>query len=34
MGLAAELRNLATLRDEGVLTEEEFNAQKAKLLAR
>lgn len=31
-GVAQELRELASLRDEGILTEEEFAAQKAKLL--
>ena len=31
--LAAQLRQLAELRDQGILTEEEFAAQKAKLLA-
>jgi hypothetical protein len=30
---AADLRRLADLRDRGVLTEPEFNAQKAKLVA-
>jgi hypothetical protein len=30
--LADQLRKLATLRDEGILSEEEFAAQKAKLL--
>ncbi len=30
--LADQLRKLATLRDEGILTEEEFGAQKARLL--
>ena len=29
----AQLRSLAELRDQGILTEEEFAAQKAKLLA-
>ena len=28
-----ELKELATLKDQGVLTEEEFSAQKAKILA-
>jgi Short C-terminal domain len=32
--VADELRKLAELRDQGILTEEEFAAQKAKLLAR
>ena len=32
-GDADELAKLAALRDQGVLTEEEFSAQKAKLLA-
>ncbi len=32
--VADELRKLAGLRDEGILTEDEFQAQKAKLLAR
>lgn len=32
-GVAAELAHLAYLRDQGVLTHEEFEAQKAKLLA-
>jgi hypothetical protein len=31
-GIAAELESLASLRDRGVITEEEFAAQKAKLL--
>jgi len=31
--LARQLRDLAKLRDEGILTDEEFSAQKAKLLA-
>ena len=30
--LADQLRKLATLRDDGILSEEEFAAQKAKLL--
>jgi Short C-terminal domain len=30
--LADELRKLADLRDQGILTEEEFEAQKAKIL--
>lgn len=30
--LVAQLRSLAELRDQGILTEEEFAAQKAKLL--
>lgn len=30
---ADELEKLAALRDKGVVTEEEFNAQKAKILA-
>lgn len=34
VGLASELRELALLRDEGVLTAEEFEMQKAKLLGR
>jgi hypothetical protein len=29
----AQLKELAELRDQGVLTEEEFQAQKAKILA-
>lgn len=33
-GLASELRELALLRDEGVLTAEEFEMQKTKLLGR
>ncbi len=33
-GIAGELRDLATLRDEGVLTDEEFAAEKARLLGR
>jgi putative oligomerization/nucleic acid binding protein len=32
-GTAEELSRLAELRDRGVLTEEEFQAQKARLLA-
>jgi hypothetical protein len=32
-GQADELAKLASLRDQGVLTEEEFSAQKAKLLS-
>lgn len=32
VSVADELSKLAKLRDEGVVTEEEFNAQKAKLL--
>ena len=31
--MVAQLRSLAELRDQGILTEEEFAAQKAKLLA-
>jgi hypothetical protein len=31
--LINKLKELATLKDQGVLTEEEFNAQKAKILA-
>ena len=31
--LATQLRQLAELKDQGILTEEEFAAQKAKLLA-
>ena len=31
--VVAQLRSLAELRDQGILTEEEFAAQKAKLLA-
>lgn len=31
-GVADELAKLAQLKDAGILTEEEFNAQKAKLL--
>jgi hypothetical protein len=31
--VADELTKLASLRDQGILTEEEFSAQKAKLLA-
>jgi hypothetical protein len=34
VSIAAELRALAELRDDGILTEEEFAAQKAKLLGR
>jgi hypothetical protein len=30
--LISKLKELATLKDQGVLTEEEFNAQKAKIL--
>ena len=29
----SKLKELATLKDQGILTEEEFNAQKAKILA-
>ncbi len=32
MDVADQIRKLATLRDEGILTDEEFAAQKAKLL--
>jgi uncharacterized protein YnzC (UPF0291/DUF896 family) len=31
--LINKLKELATLKDQGVLTEEEFSAQKAKILA-
>jgi hypothetical protein len=31
--LISKLKELATLKDQGILTEEEFNAQKAKILA-
>jgi hypothetical protein len=31
--LTSQLRELASLRDQGILTDEEFAAQKAKLLA-
>ena len=31
-GVADELAKLAQLKDAGILTEEEFNAQKARLL--
>jgi hypothetical protein len=31
--IAAELRELASLRDSGILTDEEFNQQKKRLLA-
>jgi membrane protease subunit (stomatin/prohibitin family) len=31
--LISQLKELATLKDQGILTEEEFNAQKAKILA-
>jgi membrane protease subunit (stomatin/prohibitin family) len=31
--LINKLKELATLKDQGILTEEEFNAQKAKILA-
>ena len=31
--LVSQLRSLAELRDQGILTEEEFSVQKAKLLA-
>lgn len=31
--VATQLRDLAALKDEGILTEEEFSAQKAKILA-
>lgn len=34
LSLAAELRELAELRDQGILTAEEFDAQKARLLHR
>jgi hypothetical protein len=34
LNLAAELRELAQLRDQGILTPEEFDAQKARLLNR
>jgi predicted Zn-dependent peptidase len=33
-GVAAELREFAKLRDEGILTEEEFTEQKNRLLGR
>jgi hypothetical protein len=33
-GVAAELREFARLRDEGILTEEEFTEQKNRLLGR
>jgi len=33
-GIAAELRELASLRDSGILTEEEFTEQKKRLLPR
>jgi hypothetical protein len=33
MSLADELTKLSQLREQGVLTDEEFNTQKAKLLA-
>ncbi|HYB35429.1 MAG TPA: SHOCT domain-containing protein, partial [Mycobacterium sp.] len=33
-GIAAEIRELAKLRDEGILTEEEFSEQKRRLLGR
>jgi hypothetical protein len=32
-GAADQLEKLASLRDQGILTEEEFAAQKARLLA-
>jgi hypothetical protein len=31
--LIAKLKELATLKDQGILSEDEFNAQKAKILA-
>ncbi|HUE06022.1 MAG TPA: SHOCT domain-containing protein [Acidimicrobiales bacterium] len=31
--LISKLKELATLKDQGILTDEEFNAQKAKILA-
>ncbi len=31
--LISKLKELATLKDQGILTEEEFNSQKAKILA-
>jgi hypothetical protein len=31
--VVAQLRSLAELRDQGILTDEEFAAQKAKILA-
>jgi hypothetical protein len=34
VGVAEELAKLADLRDKGIITAEEFQAQKAKLLAR
>lgn len=34
VGVAEELKKLAELRDQGIITPEEFNAQKTKLLAR
>lgn len=34
LSVAAELRELAELRDQGILTPEEFDAQKARLLGR
>ena len=33
VSVADELLKLASLRDQGILTEDEFSAQKAKLLA-
>nr|WP_244604033.1 SHOCT domain-containing protein [Mycobacterium attenuatum] len=33
-GIAAELRELASLRDAGILTEDEFTEQKQRLLPR
>jgi hypothetical protein len=34
VGIAAELRELAELRDSGILTDEEFSEQKRRLLGR
>ncbi len=31
--MATQLREIADLKDQGILTEEEFSAQKAKILA-
>jgi hypothetical protein len=33
-GIAAELRELAELRDSGILTDEEFSEQKRRILGR